>query len=355
MNKKLIAIAVASVMATPVMAADLKISGRINQQFTSKTTDATASSTDVLDYSDDGHQRLQFDVKAGNAFGRYALDLREGRLGSTGSAERDKFIGYKFGANSIQFGRMANAGKNIEKDPFIATFLGVRSTAASATGSSTLNAYDSNGFISDIAQFSTKVSGVAIKVQLGLSDNDAATGPGATNQGHVGISATGTAGGVRWFISQNNGTADQGDVAAVAAAAAVPAVPGDAGKAAVAASAAVTNDDSITKVGASMKFGKVKTSLAFKSAEDNGAEHEVIVLRANMGFGNGLTGYFGYATATSKASAAATDVDSTWLRLAVAKKLNKSTTFYGGYTATDVDVAGATDTSEIGVGLTIKF
>ncbi len=330
MNKKLIAIAVASVMATPVMAADLKISGRINQQFTSKTTDTATTSVDVLDYSDDGHQRIQFDAKAGNAFGRVAFDARQGRLGGGGSADRDSYIGYKFGGSSIQFGRMANAGKNIEKDPFIATFLGVRSTVASATGSSSFNAYDSNGFISDIAQFATKAGGVAIKVQVGLSDNDAAnaTTPGATNQGHVGVALSGKAGGVRWFISNNNGNADEGTT---------------------------SNDQDITKVGASMKFGKVKTSLALKTYEDNGQEHESITLRANMGFGGGLTGYVGYATASSKASAAAVEIDSTWLRLAVAKKLNKSTTFYGGYTATDVDAATGTDTSEIGVGMTIKF
>lgn len=351
MNKKLIAIAVASVMATPVMAADLKISGRLNQQFTSLSTDA-ATDTDVLDYSDNGHQRLQFDVKAGNAYGRMAYDARE----SKNLANRDMYVGYKFGAASIQFGRMGNAGKNIEKDPLIATFLEVRTSAASATGAG--SAYDSNGFVSDIAQFATKAGGVDIKVQLGLSDNDATAGPGATNQGHVGVALSGKAGGVRWFVSNNNGNADQGDVAAVAAQAEVPnaAAPvGELGTPAVAASAAVANDDSVTKFGASMKFGKVNTALTFKSAENNAAEWESITLRANMGFGNGLTGYFGYSAATAKASAAAADVDVTWYRLAVAKKLNKNTTFYGGYTATDVDVTGATDTSEIGVGMTIKF
>lgn len=331
MNKKLIAIAIATAMSAPAIAADLKISGRINQQFTQLSTDTATTDTDVLAYSDDGHQRIQFDVKAGDAFGRYALDMREGRLGSTGAAEREKFIGYKFGAASIQFGRMANSGKNIEKDPFIATFLGVRSTVASATGSATSNAYDSNGFVSQMAQFATKVNGVSIKVQAGLADNDAATATvnGATNQGHVGIALSGKAGGVRWFISQNNVAAD---------------------------GASTANDDSITKVGASMKFGKVKASLAFKSGDDNLASHEAIVLRANMGFGDGLTGYVGFASATGNTGVAgAVDADSTWLRLAVAKKLNKSTTFYGGYTATDRDTTGLTDTSEIGVGMTIKF
>lgn len=357
MNKKLIAIAVATAMSAPVMAADLKISGRINQQFTSLSTDKPAPGvdTDVMDYSDNGHQRLQFDVKAGNAYGRVAYDARE----TKNLANRDMYIGYKFGASSIQFGRMGNAGKNIEKDPLIATFLEERTSVAAAFGGG--SGYDSNGFVSDIAQFATKINGVALKVQLGLSDNDGAAGAaGATNQGHVGVSVTGKAGPVRWFISQNNGSADQGDVAAKGV------VPGSfelntaTGNidpvAGTAATAAVANDDSVTKLGASMKFGKVKAALTLKSAEDNGDEADAIVIRANMGFGNGLTGYAGYGINTFKGAGSSVEVDATWLRLAVAKKLNKNTTLYGGYTSTEWDaIAGENDSSEIGVGMTIKF
>ena len=330
MNKKIIAIAVATAMSAPVMAADLKISGRVNAQFTSLSTDNTAptADTDVLAQSDNGHQRIQFDVKSGDAYGRFAYDAREAK----NLANRDMYIGYKFGAASVQFGRMGNTGKNIEKDPLIATFLEERTSVAAAMGEG--SAYDSNGFVSQMAQFATKVNGVAIKVQLGLSDNDkAAAGvKGATNQGHVGISATGKAGGVRWFISQNNGSAD-----------------GDA--------TGTTNDDSVMKLGASMKFGKVKASLTLKSAEDNIESADAIVIRANMGFGNGLTGYAGYGINTfSSGVAGDVDVDATWLRLAVAKKLNKNTSLYGGYTSTSWDaIAGESDSSEIGVGMTIKF
>ena len=326
MNKKLIAIAVASIMATPVMAADLKISGRLNQQFLSTSTDIPAPGvdTDTLGYSDNGHQRIQFDVKAGDAFGRFAFDARSGK----GLDDRDNYIGYKFGSSSIQFGRMANAGKNIEKDPLIATFLEERSSVVAALGAK--SSYDSNGFIDQMAQFATKVGGVAIKVQAGLADGDAT---GAANQGHFGISATGKAGGVRWFVSHNNVAAETGETAATSP----------------------KNDDSILKVGASMKFGKVKASLTLKNAEDNNDEAQAIVLRANMGFGNGLTGYVGYGINTFS-TPGNPDVDATWLRLAVAKQLNKSTTFYGGYTSNEWDaIAGQNDVSTLGVGMTIKF
>ena len=340
MNKKLIAIAVATVMAAPVAMADVKMSGRINQQFTQLSTDrvAPAADTSVLDYSDNGHTRLQFDITAGDAFGRMATDFRENNIGN----DRERYIGYKFGSSSIQFGRMAGAAKNVEKDPLIATFLEVRSTVASSAAALTGrgSAYDSNGFVSDMAQFATKVNGVAIKVQMGLSDNDAAAAgvAGATNQGYVGISATGKAGPARWFFSHNNDAADG-------------------------TAAGSTNDDSNMKLGASMKFGKVNATLAYKTSEDGDAaggslESTAIVVRANMGFGNGLKGYFGYATTNFEQGGG--DADATWLRLAVAKKLNKSTTFYGGYTSTEYDAAlaagfGRNDTSEIGVGMTIKF
>ena len=329
MNKKLIAIAVATAMSAPVLAADLKISGRINQQFLSSSVDKPAPGvdTDKLGYSDNGHQRIQFDAKAGDAYGRFAFDARSGK----GLADRDSYIGYKFGSSSVQFGRMANAGKNIEKDPFIATFLEERTSVAAALGGK--SAYDSNGFIDQMAQFATKVNGVAIKVQAGLADNDAAGNnpTGAANQGHIGFSATGKAGGVRWFISHNNVAADGGNAGGVA------------------------NDDSIMKVGASMKFGKVKASLTVKNAEDNNDEAQAIVVRANMGFGGGLTGYVGYGI-NSFSTPGNPDVDATWIRLAVAKKLNKSTTFYGGYTSNEWDaIAGEDDTSTLGLGMTIKF
>ena len=356
MNKKIIAIAVATAMSAPVLAADLKISGRINQQLTSLSTDKPGAGvdTDVLDYSDNGHQRLQFDVKSGDAYGRIAYDART----SKNLSNRDLYIGYKFGSSSIQFGRMGNSGKNIEKDPLIATFLEERSSVVAGFGEG--SAYDSNGFVSKMAQYATKINGIAVKVQLGLGDNDAAAGAaGATNQGHVGVSLSGKVSGVRWFVSNNNGKAEGGDKAAQAAKL-LSTYTDDQGnvqttQAAVAAKAAVDNDQSITKIGASMKFGKVNTSLTLKMAEDNGTDSDAIVVRANMNMGEGLTGYFGYGINTFSTTGNP-DVDATWLRLAVAKKLNKNTTLYGGYTSSEWDaIASQDDTSEIGVGMTIKF
>lgn len=309
------------------MAADLKISGRVNQQFLNKDVDGGKN---TLDNKDNGHQRIQFDVKAGNAFGRFAQDAREGKIAS----DRDKFVGYKFSGATLTYGRIANAGKNIEKDPLIATFLETRSSVANANPSS---AYSSNGFISEVAEVKMKAGGATIKLQLGLSDNDTAdaTNAGDSNQGYVGISATGKAGGVRWWVSSNNGEADGADGTGSS-----PLV-------------GTTNDETNLKVGASMKFGKVATSLNYNTYDIAGFETAAITVRANMGLGGGAKVYAGIGLRSSDAAGSAGDA--TWLRLAYSKKLSGGAMAYAGYTSTDYDDAGPADVSTLGVGMTIKF
>lgn len=330
MNKKLIAIAVASVMATPVMAADLKISGRVNQQFISTDTDGGAS---TLNNTDNGHQRLQFDVKEGDAFGRIAYDARQGK----GASDRDSYVGYKFGGVAVQYGRMANAAKNIEKDPLIATFLETRASAANAVGSNKFaKTYSSNGFISEIVEVKFKAGGATIKVQAGLSDNDVADAAtkGDANQGHVGISVTGKAGGVRWWVANNNGQADGAD-------------------ATIGTTVGTASDQSSTKIGASMKFGKVAATLDYQTAELDNFESTTTTIRANMGLGGGAKVYG--AISLREDDSAGSAGDATWLRLAYSKKLSKGVTAYAGYTSTDYDTAGPADVSMIGAGMTIKF
>ena len=332
MNKKLIAIAVATVMAAPVMAADMKISGRLNQQFISHDIDGGAS---TLNNTDNGHQRLQFDVKAGNAFGRVAYDARQGK----GGTDRDSYVGYKFSGASVQYGRMANAAKNIEKDPLIATFLESRSSAANAAsvlGSGKGSAYSSNGFISEIVEVKLKAGGATIKVQAGFSDNDKATAAvaGDANQGHIGVSVTGKAGGVRWWIANNNGEADGAD-------------------ATVGATIGTASDQSSTKIGASMKFGKVATTLDYQTTEVDSFETTSTTIRANMSLGGGAKVYAGISLREDDSAGSAGDA--TWLRLAYSKKLSGGAMVYAGYTSTDYDTAGPADTSTLGVGMTIKF
>lgn len=318
MNKKLIAIAVASVMAAPAAMADIKISGRVGLHFTTLDVDAPATE-DVRQWSDKGHTRIQFDGTSGDAYARLAYNdanqLRE--------KMRDMYVGYKFGGGmSVQAGRMPGAVKNLEKDPYIATFLQTRGTAAE---SSTGKGYGSSSFVDNVVQLSMKAGPANVKIQYDASEN---AGP---NDGHIGLSVAGKAGAVNYWAGYNNGTADG-------------------------AGAATTSPSNI-KVGAAMKFGAVKVTLNYTSMDFDGVVGEgnatdSIFVGANMGFGNGLSGDVSVAVRSGDVAAD----DATLLRVAVMKKLSKGASVYAGLTTTDFDEASAdADTSELGLGMVVKF
>ena len=323
MNKKLIAIAVASVMAAPVAMADIKISGRVGLDYTIASEDTV--NNDARGLSDSGHTRLQFDGTAGNAYARIALDERLSRdQTSVGQVKRDNYLGYKWGSTSLQAGRMGGVAKNIEKDPYIGTFLETRSSVAN---SYTGGGYGSSSFVDDVLQLAMKAGSATIKIQFGPSEY------ANSNNGHIGASVAGKAGAVNYWASYNNGSAD-GNSTAVS-----------------------YPSQSNIKAGGAMKFGKVKVSLNYTSMDTDGAAAtadvatDSIFIDANMGFGNGLSGNVGYGTRSGNVAAD----DAEFIRLAVMKKINKGTSVYGGYTTTDYDAAGDNDTDEFGVGMVVKF
>lgn len=328
MNKKIIAIAVAAAFTAPVAMADVKMSGRVNAQYGIVSVDGAA--TDPQGRLDDsGQGRFQIDAKSGKAYARWAIDTRYGRdrngaSSDFGRTNRDSYVGYKFDGFSLQFGRMGGAGKNIEKDPYIATFLQIRNNQATeaATGAK----FGSSSFVDDVIQLSTKVGGAKVKVQMNIDDTSGSTS--STNEGHVAASIVGKAGAVKYWAAYNNGSAD-------GAAGATPA-----------------NDDSNIKVGASMKFGKITGALNYTTADNDGVSNEVMVIMASMGMGNGLTGDAAIALASGDAGASA---DATTFRIAVRKKVSKGVTAYAGYASTDYDDAGPADRSVLGAGMTVKF
>ena len=316
MNKKLIAIAVASVMAAPVAMADINISGRVGLHLTSLSDDAVLN--DVRSTYDKGQTRLQFDGTSGNGYARIAYN--DSSFNRT--KLRETYVGYKMGNGmSVQVGRMAGSVKNIEKDPYIATFLQTRGTAAESV---TATNYGSSSFVDNVVQLSMKAGAANVKVQFDPSDN---AGP---NAGHLGIAVTGKAGAVNYWAGYNNATAD--------------------------GAGALTTSQSNIKVGAAMKFGAVKVSLNYTSMDTDaavpaaGTATDSILVMADMGFGNGLSGNVSFATRSGDVAAD----DATWMRLAVNKKLNKGTSMYAGFTTTDNETAN-TDTSEVGVGMVVKF
>ena len=323
MNKKLIAIAVASVMAAPVAMADMKISGMVAQDFTILDTDGAAD--DVRGISDSGFTRLQFDGTAGDAYARIALDERLGRDGAGNSddkTKRDSYVGYKFGGGtSVQVGRMAGVAKNLEKDPYIATFLEIRSSVAS---SYTHARFGSSSFIDAVAQLKMKAGAANVAVQFGPSEN------ANDNNGHIGVAVNGKAGGINWFASYNNGQAD-GDSQPV-----------------------LTASQSNIKVGGNMKFGTAKVSLMYTSMDTDvaNAATDSIFVDGNFDLGNSLSANVGLGVRSGDVAAN----DAQFIRLAVKKNLSKGVSTWAGYTTTDYDDASTSaDTSEMGVGMVVKF
>jgi hypothetical protein len=318
MNKKLIAIAIATVMAAPVAMADIKISGRVGGHLVSTDTDGAADAN--VGFDDNGQTRLQFDGTMGNAYARIALDRRLSKNNTDSpytDQNRDNYLGYKFGGGmSAQFGRMPTAGKNIEKDPYIATFLQIRKTVAE---SATASNYGSSSFVDHVAQLKMKAGAANVTVQYDVGSKSTYS----PNEGHLAIAVTGKGGPVNYWFAYNNGSADG---------------PGG---------STPGNDDSNIKFGGSMKFGAIKASLNFTSSDNDGTESDSILLMADMGLGGGLSANFSYATRDAAE-------DATWMRLAVAKKLNKGVMVYAGYTTTDYDGATA-DFTKIGAGMTVKF
>ena len=326
MNKKIIAIAIAAAMAAPVAMADVKISGRVGMHLTTIDTDGAGDAE--LGLGDQGHGRLQLDASAGDAFARMAWDTRK----SKSMTQRDQYLGYKFGNGmKAQFGRMGGAAKNIEKDPYIATFLQTRNTVAESV---TDKKFGSSSFVDHLAQLSFKAGAAKIKVQYDIGSNSKDYNLGASsNEGHLAISATGKAGAINYWASYNNSFADGNN-------------------------SSNTTSESNIKLGGAMKFGKVKVSLNYTSMDTDaaaaaaGTATDSILVMADMGLGNGLSANAAIATRSGDVAAD----DAQYLRLAVNKKLSKGVSAYAGYTSTDYDTASAKpDTSEVGVGMTVKF
>ena len=325
MNKKLIAIAIATAMAAPVAMADVKLSGRVGIDFTNIDTDGSAN--DVRDVKDNAASRFQIDGTSGNAYARIAYDARKNKnLG-----QRDNYLGYKLdGGMSIQVGRMATAAKNAEKDPYITTFLETRGSIAN---SYTSNIYGSNSFVDNLIQVAFKAGSAKVKIQYDPTEYSPTVTKG-NQSGHIAIGVSGKSGPVAWHASYNNGSAD-GDN-----------------------SAASYGSQSNIKLGGSMKFGKVKASLNYTSMDTDaataaaGTATDSIFVDANIGMGKGLSANIGLGVRSGDVTAD----DADYLRLAVTKKLAKGVKVYGGYTSTDYDAASSSaDTSEVGVGMIVKF
>ena len=299
MNKKIIAIAIASAMAAPAAMADLKISGKMAGEFTN------GGSNDEMAMSDAGQARLVFDGTAGNAFAR--ISYKEGLAGNIGTDVRQKYLGYKFGNSNVRFGIANSALYVLEGDKWKGTYAQMKNAGMVAGNS---------GAERGIVQLQTKMGGATVKFDYNPNNEIDANGGALGNSGYLGVSDKGKMGNIGYFAGYGNGA---GSIA--------------------------TSSESNMKVGASMKFGAVNTTLMYNSSDTvAGGEVSGIVLMADMGLGNGLAVNFGYSMHM--------DNDDTQMRLVASKSLNKGTKVYGAFS--NKDLAG-TATSVIGGGMIVAF
>ena len=319
MNKKIIAIAIASAMAAPVAMADVAVTGALGGSLTVNGGGGADSRT----FNDSGMSNVTFMVSEANSFAKVGLNVGPGAKGVDALGNdtfnspvyRDFFIGTKLGNGKISFGKMSGVSKNLEKDPYIATFLQSRSGFADTAAGG--NQFGSSSYISNVVQYAMKANGLAIKVQYDPTD---AT-PTSANSGHVGVSVAGKAGAVGYFFGYNNGNGS--DTAG--------------------------NSQSNIKVGAAMKMGTIKGTLMVTSSDDNGAADQGLLFTADMSMGNGLSVNLGLGQQSGDTVAG----EGTWTRLGIAKKLSKKATFFGGYTGSKPK--GGTETTKMGVGMVVKF
>ena len=331
MNKKIIAIAIASAMAAPVAIADVKVGGQIGAAYISASKGFLVPSSNLKDkdggevdgtdayrtMTDSGLSKLEFSGKDGNAFFKIGMDIRNimGKGAGTGNG-RDFNLGYDFGSAAVKFGRMPSALAGLEGDKYNATFLESRRTAAiSSTNNDTTDTYNTNPII----ELAMKAGGAAIKVQYDAGDKTDMT----TGEGYYALAVKGKAGAFGYFAGVNNGLG--GDAAG--------------------------NKEQNIKAGASMKMGAVKATLMVMNSDDNSAKASSTAILADMGLGNGLSVGVGYGMQNSGA-----DNKDTWMRLALTKSLSKATSIFGGYVAKhDDDATTNKDTNALGAGMKIKF
>jgi hypothetical protein len=320
MNKKIIAIAIASAMAAPVAMADIKVSGRMAGELVS--TDSTTPSSTTM--QDTGMARIYFDATMGNAFAQ--MGYKSGFAGDLGAPAdlREQYLGYKFDGFDIRAGRVQGVMYTLEGDKYKGTFLQMTGKGGRASFN--------DGFVNQYVQLQTKVGGGLLKVNYNPTsdvptydhdDNDA-TPNIVGHGGNMGVSWKGKIGGVGVFAGYNNGEASE---------------------------VAGGPSQSSMKIGASMKFGAV-TGTVMLSNKDTGnstTEADGILLMADMGLGNGLSVNVGYGTTEAGPSAG----DTTQTRIAIAKQISKGVKVFGGMTSTDTE--GGTDKSSTGVAMEVRF
>ena len=327
MNKKLIALAVAGIMAAPMAAqAAPKLYGHLQAEITD--LDKDGSTNDILQIDDNKRGRLGVKGSEDLGGGLKAIYQMEFQVETTTAdiddGDRNAFVGLKGGFGTIRIGANKQAYKyfgGVKYDPFVATYLQARGNGGmikSETGIA--SSHGQNGFLKNSIMYTNKFGGATFWATYQLSE---------TNPDYNDLNM-----GVKFKIGKSAEVfvAHADDDAATAA-------------------SRGTN----TKVGGQWKAGPHKISAQYEMGDSDAAG----------GSGDNDTIFLGYQFKMGKtvlvAQVGEVDFDlasandKEYMAVGVIHNFSKKTRIFAGYRTTDVDNGATSDVDALTVGLRILF
>jgi len=348
MNKKIIALAVASAFAAPMAAqAEIKVYGQAQVEYAS----FGGTGNDGVAVIDNARGRLGFKSSEDLGNGLKALakfefktDTADGNSsGGAALTKRELMVGLKGGFGEFQAGRLKTAYKytgGVKYDPFVATVLEARGNygMTGKIGAGSLNnAAGHNGFVDDSIAYKNKFGNLHFWLTYDLDDGGANSQLDPNNNAGLSVGGIGAGGNAltaslkfkqkNWelFVAMVDDDAD---------------------------GAPVTSYSS-TKVGGQWKGGAHKVSVQYEMADVYGAfDNDVLYVDYQLKFGKNI---LDVAYGISDYSGVGISVDGTFTRIALKHKFSKKTSAWVGFRETDAtDVVGA-DADVISLGMRVDF
>jgi predicted porin len=332
MNKKLITLAVAGVLgvAPALSTADVKVYGKAQVQIESVDRD-TAAGSQVSVNDDYGNSRLGFKATEdlGNGLtGIAVMEFSVDPSAISGVGGRESWVGLKGSFGTVSAGTLKSAYKytgGVKYDPFVATPLQARgnggmsgnSPSYSAAGGGA-GAFGHNGYLANSLGYSTpKMNGFSAMATYSPDETSTATG---ASDGDYSLSVKYDAGNFEVFAKAVNNDTNS-----------------------------AATDYSSTAVGGQFRMGDHKFSVQYEMTDPAGTADPTFLFLGWQGkFGNNkLVAQYGMYDSDG-------GNDATYYALGAIHSFSKTTRLFGGYSATDVDNAGA-DRTAFTVGMVKDF
>jgi hypothetical protein len=308
MNKKILSLAIAAAVAAPMAAqADVSVNGALSMDMYQDSTAAGGSGG--LTGSDAGTSKVEFNVKSGNSFAKYAMALNKTIADGSSPGTREAQAGINVGGFNLTIARQANAyNMGVKVDTMTANFLEARNRAGGVS--------KVPSFVNGLIGVSGSAGDVKYNVQYGPAY---ATGSTLTNPVLAGVQfKAGPATIGLGYYGDHLGNASSG-------------------------------------VSAKMKFGDIAVAASFESADGYwtaggggndttlgtagaGSAQSIIFVDASMPVGSGTIG-LGLGQNTTQST--------TFSRLSYQMKVDAGTVTFGG--------SNADGDTRIGAGIKVSF